>query len=445
MLFGSLFSVRAQEPPTAPAPASSSASAKTREPSSLNDGGTYTSLDGRFSVSLPQRNDGYSSLVIKTPVGLARGDAYTWRMKEAAFVIGYAQIPTSVDSPEIAKQIFESLREQLKKLAKDNNGTVGEDKPITLDKHPGVEQRVDLFSGFMVQRTYLVSSRLYQTLMIVKTTQRDYEALAFKALDIFKILSEAEVATKLAELVKKAEPDPLPQTPVAQRAGSDARDFGFHGRIKTVLEESQDLSGTWSVQTRKRDSLENYNEQGNLVRRESYDYKGNLSEIWVYGYIDGSRVSNFNSIRREYNPPPASVSAAPGTEVKKSDSRYLTRFEFKYDEQKRLIEKSWFHNNGSLSIRYVFNYNGNQREELVYSSDGLLNQRYVSIVDAKGHEQERTSFDTRDNVSKAKYSYAYEFDAEGNWIKRTTSKAVTKDGRSQLEPQYVDFRTITYW
>jgi hypothetical protein len=139
------------------------------------------------------------------------------------------------------------------------------------------------------------------------------------------------------------------------------------------------------------------------------------------------------------------VSAAPGAEVKKSDDRYLTRFEFKYDDQKRLIEKSWFHNNGNLSIRYVYNYKGNQREELVYSSDGSLNQRYVSIFDSKGHEQERTSFDTRDNASQAKYSYAYEFDAEGNWIKRTTSKAVTKDGHSQLEPQYVDFRTITYW
>jgi hypothetical protein len=43
-----------------------------------------------------------------------------------------------------------------------------------------------------------------------------------------------------------------------------------------------------------------------------------------------------------------------------------------------------------------------------------------------------------------KYKYAYEFDTKHNWVKRTTSKWVAKDGKSDYEPAYVDYRTITY-
>jgi len=358
-------------------------------------------------------------------------------MKEAAFVVGHADVLIPVDSPEQAQKVFESLHEQIKKLANANSGAMREDKQIQLGKYPGIEQRVDLFSAFIVQRTYLVSRRLYQAVMVIKTEQREFESAATKVLESFKVLEESDVSAKLAEEAKKAEPTPLPQQPVAQRAGTDATDDGMHGQVKTVLEESQDLSGTWSVQTKKRDSFVQYNEQGNRVRRESYDYKGNLDEITVYGYIDGSRVSDFNTIRKEYNPPPVFVVAAPGAVVKKSDPRYQTKFEFKYDEQKRLIEHRLFQSNGELFLRYVYKYSDDQLEKLVYSKDGSLNQRYVSKLDGKGNEIERISFDTRDNKPGSTYSFVYEFDSHGNWTKRTSSK----EGR----PQYVDFRTITYW
>jgi hypothetical protein len=402
---------------------------------------TFISLDARFSISLPRESNGLRSLSIRTPLGTARGDAYHWEMKEASYIAGYADAPVPVDAPATASQVFDGLRQQLKKLATANKGTVGAEKLIQLGKYPGIEQRVELFTGFIVQRTYLVSRRLYQVTMVLKTEQREFESAAAKVLDSFKVLDESEVAAKLADEAKKSEPRPLPQEPVVQRAGLDATDDGLHGKVKTVLEESQDLSGTWSVQTRKRDSFVEYNEQGNRVRQELYDYKGNLSDITVYGYIDGARVSSSKTTTREYNPPPMLGVTAPSTAVKKSDPRYQTKFEFKYDDQKRLIEHRWFRSNGELFLRYAYKYTGNQLEELVYAENGSLNQRYVSTLDAKGNEIERTTFDPRDNSPGATYSYKYEFDSEGNWTKRTTSKQVG----TEWEPQYVDFRTITYW
>ena len=425
----------------APPPAQSNQT-KSEVPS-ISAGGNFTSLEGRFSVGLPDQNHGFHGLALPTPFGLARGDAYDWKMKEAAYVIGYADASQPVDSPAVASQVFDRLREDFKKLASSNQGLVWKDKQLELDKHPGIEQRLDLFSGFMIQRTYLVGSRLYQTVVVVRTSQREHEGLATKVLDSFKILSESDVAARLASEATDAEPDLLPQQPVAARVGTDASDKDLHGRVKTVLEESQDLTGTWAVQTKKRDFFEAYNEEGNLTRSEQYDYKGNLDHVTVYGYIDGSRVSRSKVMKHEYNPPPPMGNAATG--AKKSDSRFQTRYEFKYDDQKRLIERRWFRNNGELSFRDVYNYKGNQKEVLGYSDNGALNQRNVYLLDNNGNEIERATFDPRDGAPGAKYSYEYVIDPKGNWIKRTTSKVVMKDGKSTVEPQYVDTRTITYY
>jgi hypothetical protein len=47
---------------------------------------------------------------------------------------------------------------------------------------------------------------------------------------------------------------------------------------------------------------------------------------------------------------------------------------------------------------------------------------------------------------RTRYSYAYDsFDAQGNWVKRTTSEWVTKDGKSSFAPSHVTCRTITYY
>ena len=406
---------------------------------------TFTSLEGRFSIDLPAGKYGYRGLTIPTPFGTAKGDAYFWRLDEGSFVAGHADASVPVDSPETANKVFAGLREQIKKLAVENNGNLREDKPIQLGKYPGVEQRIDLFTGIIVQRTYLVGRRMYQVSLILRTEQREFEAAAFRILDSFKVINEADMSRRVSEDAKKAEPAPLPQEPVSQRAGTDASDDGMHGPVKSVLEESQDLSGTWSVQTRKHDSFVEYNEKGNRLRREGYDYKGNLYDITVYGYVDGARVSTSKTITKEYNPPPMAVAATPGNAAKKSDPRYQTRYEFKYDEQKRLIEHRLLHSNRELFLRYVYNYKDNQLEELVYSEDGALNQRYLFTLDPKGNEIDRTSFDVRDNLPSATYSYTYEFDSHGNWTKRTVSKQVTGDGQRQMEPQSVDFRTITYW
>lgn len=414
-----------------------------QSPPSIIGAGEFVSLEGRLSISLPQHNNGFRPLSLPTPFGNAKGIAYIWTMKEGSFVVGHAEASRSMEDPQTAGQFFNTLREELNKLAAANNGRVGQERKVQLDTHPGLEQRLDLFTGSFVQRTYIVGSRLYQSLFILKSTQQVYESVAAGVLDTLKVLNESDVAKQESQNAAAAEPSPLPQQPVVPRVSDDATEEGLRGPVKSVLTESEDLSGTWSVQGRKRNWFDSYNERRNLTRRESYDYRGNLSSIAVYGYIEGSRVTYSKKIEHEYNPPPMVVGAAPS--AKKSDPRYHYKFEFKYDEKKRLTEKTWLHSNGNVWLRYVYKYTGNQREELVYSADGTLNQQYSTVLDDKGNKIEQTIYETRDGSILSKQSYKYEFDANGNWIKRTALKVVSKDGRESLEPDNVYYRMITYY
>jgi hypothetical protein len=420
-------------------------SVESKSAPSVVGAGTFVSLQGRFSIALPQQQHGFRGISIPTPAGKATGDSYEWRMKEGAFNAGYVDAAQPLDDPETSKRVFASVREGLEQLGKETGGKLVSEKQIEVNKHQGRELKFEFFSGVLIYRVYLVSRRLYQVATMLKSDQQVYEGIAVNVLDSFKILNEGDVATARKEQAAKAQPSALPQEPIGLRIGSDAQDEGLRGRVKTVLTESQDLSGTWEVQTRKPNSMDYYNERGNLTKRESYDYKGNLTEITAYGYLDGGRVSDSERIQQEYNPPPIMIGPPAGEVTPKYDPRYSFKFTFKYDERKRLTEKTWIGNDGKLWLRYVYKYTGNQREELVYSADGSLNRRYLSILDDNGNEVEETIFETRDGSIRSKHSYAYEFDPHGNWTKRTTSKSVTKDGRSSYEPQYVYYRTIIYY
>ena len=246
----------------------------------------------------------------------------------------------------------------------------------------------------------------------------------------------------VAQGVGPAEPSPLPQAPVAARVGSDATDSGLHGDVKTVFLETEDLRRGTPVPGRMRTSMSYYNEGGNLTKVEDYDYKGNLGGITVYGYIDGARVAKNKSFERD--PLRIVVASPPGVGQQKSDSRYSVKYTFRYDDQKRLIEKNWIMTNGETASRTVYKYSPNQRETLSYSRGDALNRRAVTVLDDKGNEVEQTTF-RPDGSIWDKYSYASEFDAKGNWTKRVTSKWVTKDGKSSFVPQYAEYRTIVYY
>lgn len=368
---------------------------------------------------------------------------FNWRTAQGTFIVGYVDRPEIVEP--MGKRALDFLRDSAMTGLEGKAKLVSE-TDISLEGHPGRQLKIEFSDGITIARIYLVSNRVYQAVGSLSADKKNQEQEVIKILDSFKLLSQANVDAELKSKIAAATPRPLPQEPVAKRLKSDAEDEGLKGRVKTVFTESEDLSGTWAVSKRKPSSMQYFNEQGNLTKRESYDYRGNPSDITVYGYLDGERASDFNSINYEYNPPPVMISApAAGQATPKYDPRYSYKFKYKYDEKGNLIEKVWYGNDGKLWLRYTYKYKGNQKEEMVYAEDSSLNQKYLYTLDDKGNEIEEIVYEVRDNSIRDKYSYSYEFDAKGNWIKQTTSKWVTKDGKSRFEPYSVTYRTITYY
>ena len=54
--------------------------------------------------------------------------------------------------------------------------------------------------------------------------------------------------------------------------------------------------------------------------------------------VPGPRVSNQKSINHEYNPPPMMM--PPGEAEKKRDTRYLVKYEYKYDAKGNWIKRT---------------------------------------------------------------------------------------------------------
>jgi hypothetical protein len=357
-------------------------------------------------------------------------------------MVGYNQRTESLEST--GQKLLDRLRDSV--LAGGKAKLLSETQ-ISLEGHPGRELKVEFPDGIAIARLYVVGNRIYQVIASLETNKKDQEPNAIKILDSFKLLSQADVDAETKRQIAEATPSPLPQEPTAKKLKSDAEDEGLKGRIKTVFTEEQDLSGTWTVQKRKPSSTEYYNEQGNLTKIESYDYMGNLFEIRVYGYVDGDRASAYKDIQHEYNPPPMMIASAPGDAKAKPkyDPRYHYKYRYKYDDKGRRTEEALFGNDGKVWMRYVYNYKGDQKETLAYDENGKLNQKHIATLDAQGNEVEESYFDVSKNSVDEKYSYTYEFDPQGNWIKRTTSKWATKDGKQQFVPDSVTYRTITYY
>jgi hypothetical protein len=234
---------------------------------------------------------------------------------------------------------------------------------------------------------------------------------------------------------------------LAQKPKSDREDEGLKGKVKNVITETADLSNASGkfVEGRREPSLnETYDADGSLIEQIFYDYMGNLSETRKYGYIDGQRTSKHERVRREYDPPPAALPSR--ATAKKWDPRYDWMYKYKYDANGNRIEKTIYQGDGSLWIRDVtkFGINDNKIEWARYSANGSLNFSSKSKYDEKGSESEQTYFNADGSVS-SKYSYMYEFDQEGNWIKRVGSKWITKEGREFFEAQSVTYRKIAYY
>lgn len=269
-------------------------------------------------------------------------------------------------------------------------------------------------------------------------------------ISVFSISSYSQI--KLSEdyekKIKEATPKPLPQSPVSEKLTSDAEDEKLKGKVKSLVEENESLSGIGKPYGRKYSLIADFDEKGNFLRQVYFEYRGRPTDVTVYGYIDGVRASISNSISYGDELYVSLPEDKNKTEKKnKPDPRYEYKYEYKYTDGK-LAEMQMIRNTGSKGMRYVYNHSKNQVEELVYTDKGELNQKFLITFDEKGNAIERIYFNIRQpkEYDDSKFSFKYElFDKQGNWVKRVYSEVEIKNGKEVHKPLAIEYRTITYY
>jgi hypothetical protein len=95
------------------------------------------------------------------------------------------------------------------------------------------------------------------------------------------------------------------------------------------------------------------------------------------------------------------------------------KYVYKYDEKAHMLEWNAFRGNGSFFFKYSYNYdaNGNRTEWIHLSQANEVTLRLVYKYDDKNNIIEETDYN-RDGTVKAAYTYTYEFDKKGNWVKQ---------------------------
>lgn len=407
----------------------------------------FVSLDGRFTLALPPQTQGFAALSPKQLGMKATGMSFSWKFDKGDVDVIFIDYPAAEikGTEDDLQKIFARTKSGILKYFPKAEEV--DQKKFKFGEFPAINTKFNLSENtYGIQRIFLVKNRMYRIVAIYQDSEN--EKILNQAFDTFKLISKAEVEAEMQKKFAAMKPPALPQEPVAARETTDAEDENLKGKVKKIVGESEDLSGTWSVQGRKLSSVTYFNEKGNYVERDLYDSQGNPFQITMYGYIDSKRVSNSRITNYEYSPPLAALPKKIKTDepVKKSDSRYEYSFEYKYKDGK-LVERQMVFSNGKKGLRYVSDYTGDQVEKLVYTEKGELNQKYLYTFDKDGNEIEQISFGLQnyDIYGDRKYRYTYEFDEKGNWTKRTTSTETTENGVTSFKPSSVSYRTITYF
>ena len=232
---------------------------------------------------------------------------------------------------------------------------------------------------------------------------------------------------------------------------SDKEHDGLLGKvhiIKTEVAKISIVSGTPTEGKRELQRTETYDVKGNLTERvsihsttglatlESKDGKASSRQVFIHGK-NGDRV--------EYSYPSTGRSNIQLNWGGRGDGSLQIIWFLKFDANGNRILEEVSRSDGTPMYKNVYSYDSAGRKaEVVHSyRDKSRRTRSVYSYDDKGSVSEMASYEA-DGSLKEKLRYSYEYDQIGNWVRRVSSRAMSKDGKELFEAVEISYRTITY-
>ena len=171
-----------------------------------------------------------------------------------------------------------------------------------------------------------------------------------------------------------------------------------------------------------------YDKDGNKTEWNRYNLDGSLDKKSTYKYDEkGNRIE-----KNSYN----------------SDGSYSTvnnfdgKSTYKYDEKGNITERVLRSDSAQEKRKYTSKYDekGNKIENNRYNSDGSLSFKYTSKYDEKGNKIENNEYNSDGSLDKKK-TYEYEYDKQGNWIKRIEFTNGIPEYILERQYEYYDYIT----
>ncbi len=425
----------------------------------------FVSVLGRFGITMPAPYVDYRPFIeLKTTAGQKFSAAtYRWVLDSDQVVVSYGAGSVNLEDPKQSDAFLTGMKNDY--VAKAAHGSLLAEKPTTLGGHPGIIFGLDSDGGRAIVWIYAVKNRFY--VLSLSVNEPEKKDAHVKTVTTFRFLSSEDLEPRFRQLADQITPAPLTEPAPNKRLTNDLQDFRLNGRVKAVITEEEKFAGTELFEDRARTSVDFYDESGNLTKSEQYS--GGLPQaVRMYGYVKGDRA--YREMRKlpdlilKTNDPKKkdNVTKQP-MEIK------IFRIKYKYSGN-QLLEIRVNREDGEEFEKYVFTPKDNKVEHtidpayfMVFLRDTIFaKDKVISQLDDKGIAIEDTvmtpSGRTDDasqaipgagyvNIYKERYEsqkikYTYEFDQQGNWIKRTAIM-VTKDKGDVAD--HVTYRKITYY
>lgn len=207
-----------------------------------------------------------------------------------------------------------------------------------------------------------------------------------------------------------------------------------------------------------------YDVKGNIIEAVGYDQNGVGRTTFVYSYDTQGRLKEKISYsngavysREEYVYDHGGFAkkeyrfqghVLKTKEIYNSDGNIIEKIYYDDDgvssskvlyinnNEGKIIEMRVFETNDAVTSKWrnVYDEKGNLTEDFSYSADGSLLGKHVYTYDDHGNYSGISSY--RSGVLAGETIYKYEYDVNGNWIKRTTL---------DIGPVFTLCRSITYF
>lgn len=459
---------------------------------------------GGFGVNLPQKYSEYKSASLDVANYRFPVRVYRWKSDRDSFTITAGEGANDLEKPEYTKLFLDDFRRQYAELSAKQNGVIISEGPWSHEGHPGwqIVERRD--STAINLRFFVIRYRFY-TISVAASDGEGINETRQNILNSFHLLSPAEIAAEKERLIESFAPSPLPQQPAITRPLSDAQEQNLRGKVKRVYVEAADYLGRPQPISRHPRTREDFDQNGYLISRIEYldfmPYKA-----FSFGYTNGTRaylLSERSSLLEQ------SVATGPATpqapelyeeehkfgktglleEVKVSGEKGKVQQIYSYQDKegRREIafrEKNRYARNISLQWKSVIELDkdGNPasettveyfdsptgkvtsterqvdthavvtnaiRGETIISPNGTGRPPSVAEIAKNPNMTTRvyqpSDAGTPQRRTETRYTYSYEYDAQGNWTKRVQYLMKKSDKSYTAVPMTVTYRTITYY